>query len=149
MSNYATNSDLLDYVPTIFEHGVEDFTSELSQATADVQREIETDWFNPRFSNDYDLFGRSTQVKMDVTKLQSAQWKRSTIYRALYAYILPRLSPFLPDGDAFQTQISFYKSRYNEEIKAEIEVGVEYDYNGDDTITDDEIYRVRQDRLYR
>ena len=36
MANYATNSDLTDYVPDIFEHGVASCTNELTRATDTV-----------------------------------------------------------------------------------------------------------------
>tara|TARA_X000001382_G_scaffold124942_1_gene109955 strand:+ start:3493 stop:3942 length:450 start_codon:yes stop_codon:yes gene_type:complete len=149
MTAYATDSNLTEYVPTIFDHGVTSFTTELTRATEDVQRWIEINWYNKHFSTGFNQVGRRIGAEFDTSKLTSTQWKRATIYLALYAYILPRLSPFRVEGDSFQTQITFYKQRYNEEIQAAMAKGVEYDHDGDGSITTGEKYRHRKDRLYR
>jgi hypothetical protein len=149
MTAYATDSDLEEYVPTIFDHGVESFTTELTRATLDVQRHIEINWYNINFTTGFNQVGRRMGSDFDPDLLIPAQWKRSVIYLALYAYILPRLSPFRVEGDSFQEQITFYRARYNEEINAAMAKGVLYDLNDDGTITTGEKYRHRKDRLYR
>lgn len=149
MTAYATDSDLTEYVPTIFDHGVNSFTTELTRATEDVKRWIEINWYNKNFTTGFNQVGRRIGSEFDASKLTDTQWKRATVYLALYAYILPRLSPFRVEGDSFQQQISFYKARYNEEINAAMAKGVEYDLDGDSVIENNEKYRHRKDRLYR
>lgn len=149
MSAYATNDDLLDYIPTIFDHGVESFTDDLTRATTDVQRYVEINWYNKNFPTGVDRVGQRIGAEFDASRLNADQWKRSVIYLALYAFILPRLSPFRIEGDSFQEQISFYKNRYMEEVSASMAQGVQYDMDGDETFAINEKYRHRRDRLYR
>ena len=142
MSNYATNADLTALVPAIFDHGETDFTDELTEATADVNRDIEIEW-NKRGFN----YG-SGNTRFNTSLLVAAQWKRATMFKALTDYIMPRLSPFR-EGDSFQLQITFYKTRYAEEIGAEFAIGIKYDAEGDGTINDSDYFEASQDRLYR
>ena len=73
---------------------------------------------------------------MDSTLLTDSQFTRATVFCALAYYVFPRLSKFEPDMDVFQIKMDYYKSRFAEEIQAVILDGVEYDIDGDDTITD-------------
>ena len=146
---FATNGDLLKYIPTIFDHGTEDFSDEIAQAEADVKRYIEINWYNKNFGTGYDQIGRRVGADFDATLLTETQWNRATVYRALYAYILPQLATWRPDGDSFTEQLKHYRERYHEEIDAEMAKGVEYDLNDDGTLQRNEKYRHRKDRLYR
>lgn len=142
MANYATNSDLTTLLPSIFNHGETDFTDELTEATADVKRDIEVEWLKRGFRKG------DGNTRFDATLLTDAQWKRATMYKALADYIMPRLSPFR-DEDSFQLQMKHYKTRYAEEMAAEFGRGIQYDTDNDSAITDDEYFEAHQDRLYR
>lgn len=146
---FAVNGDLLKYVPSIFDHGVQDFTDELNMAESDVKRKIETDWFNKHYSSGYDVVGRRQGLVFDSSLLTESQWNRSTVYYALYAFILPQLATWRPDGDAFVVQIEHYRNRFAEEFTAEMDKGVEYDFNDDGTVDASEKIRSTRDRLYR
>lgn len=146
---FATNSDLLQYVPTITSHGVTDFSTQLAAAETDVKRYIEINWYNENFSQGYNQLGRAIGAQFDASLLTESQWTRSTVFRALYAHILPLLSPFTVGGDTFREMIEYYRQRYLEEIKAEIAQGVEYDGNNDGSVSRGEVYRQRADRIYR
>ena len=68
----------------------------------------------------------------------------------MYAYILPRLSTFRPEGDPFREQIEFYKERYNDEWEIQFGVGIKYDFDNDGTIdVNKDIVTASQTRLYR
>ena len=68
----------------------------------------------------------------------------------MYAYILPKLSTFRPEGDPFREQLTFYKERFNEEFNTQFGLGIEYDKDGSGSVDQDtEVERFRQDRLYR
>jgi len=142
MANYATNADLLALVPAIFDHGESDFTDELTEATADVNRDIEIEWLKRGFNKG------SGNTRFDKDLLTAAQWKRATMYKALTDYIMPRLSPFR-EGDSFQIQMTYYKTRYAEEIAAEFGRGIQYDAENDGTVDDSDYFEASQDRLYR
>ena len=142
MSNYATNADLTTLVPTIVDHGETDFTDELTEATADVKRDIEVEWLKRGFRKG------SGNTRFDSSLLTATQWKRATLYKALADYIMPRLSPFR-ENDSFQLQMKHYKTRYAEELAAEFAIGIEYDADNDGTVEDSEYFEAVQDRLYR
>lgn len=146
---YATNNDILKYVPTIFDHGIEDFGDELALAEGDVKRYIEINWYNKTFGTAYDQFGKRVGQEFDDSKLTATQWTRAIVYRALCNYILPQLATWTPNGDVFTEQIRHYKNRFEEEISAEMAKGVEYDLDGDDSIATSERFKARRDRLYR
>jgi len=149
MSNYATNEDILELVGgEIFDHGVEDFSDELGKATDNIQRYIEVNWFNQSRRQGYTRPHASIGNEFDSSLLTGSQWKHSTIYLAMYRYILPRLSPFR-ENDSFTNKITFYKERYHEEIKEEMAKGVEYDANNDGVIQSSEVHRYNKTRVYR
>ena len=136
MANYATNSDITDYVPDIFEHGVADFTSELTRATDTVNKRLKSEWWSNHPNN------------FDDTKLNDAQWTETTVYAALAYFILPRLSSFR-EGDVFMGMSSFYRDRYESTYRRELETGVDYDSDGDASYEDSEKSFTRMDRLTR
>lgn len=135
---FADNNDLLELIPSIFDHNVEDWSKELVRAESDINRKIQSEWYNKRYSGSW-----------DATKLTETQWTLATMYRALSYYILPQLSQWRIDGDSFREQIDFYQGRFAEEIADQFEIGIEYDYDGDGSVDDSEINKVSQDRLWR
>ena len=136
MANFATNTDVADYVPDIFDYEVVDFTSELTRATEMVQKQLKADWWRG-VSNDF-----------DGAKLNSAQWKETTVYAALAYFILPKLSSFRPD-DTFLEMSAFYRDRFNTTFKLEVASGVDYDDNLDGDFTVGDRVYTRLDRLVR
>lgn len=136
---FATNNDLLDLLPAVFDHGVEDWTVELNRAEEDILRKIQAEWYNKRYNND----------NWDPANLVESQWTQATLYRALSNYIMPRLTQWRTDGDAFQTQIKFYQDKFAEEIADQFAIGIQYDYNEDGNIDESEEYYNQQDRLWR
>lgn len=145
---FATNNDLLDYQADIFEHGVDDWTTELASAEYDVLRKIETDWWNVERNYNRRTHYTSLGGTFDATRLVSVQWTRATVYRALTAYILPKLSSWRPEGDSFRELISHYQTRYNEEFSAELAKGVQYDSDDDGIISEGEKTQTQQNRLF-
>ena len=145
---FATNNDLLDYQADIFDHGIDDFTEELAKAEYDVKRKLETDWWNVEVGTRNRGLTISTTGDFNAARLDATQWTRATVFRALHAYIYPKLSTWRPEGDAFREQLAFYQSRYSEEISAEMALGVKYDFNNDGNNTADERVQTQQNRLY-
>ena len=137
---FATNTDLEEYAPEVFKQGVNDWTEELAKAQTDVTNMIQFKWWNKFYS----------RTEFDSSKLVEAQWTKTTVYHTMYAYILPRLSTFRPEGDPFREQIEFYKERYNEEWELQFGVGIQYDFEGDGSIDQNrDVRQVSQTRLYR
>jgi|TARA_B110000977_G_scaffold201857_1_gene299405 hypothetical protein len=135
---FATNDDLTVYIQDIFDHGVSDWSDELALAETDVTNQIRIRYWD-KFED---------KAQFDKTKLVETQWKPATVYRALSAYILPKLSTFRLD-DTFMEQTAFYKTQYAEEINTQFQLGIEYDSDGDGSITESEITTMTQTRLYR
>ena len=147
--SYATNEDLTTYMPDALEHGVADWTSELAKAEEDVNRDIKIRWFIPEFGTGKTYPSQVLLPEFDATLLTATQWTRATVYRAMYQYILPKLSTFRPEGDSFRERIDFYRKSFAEEMSAQLSSGVEYDLNDDGTVSAGEKYAVQQNRLYR
>lgn len=136
---FATNTDLQEYAPEVFQQGVDDWTDELAKAQTDVTNMIQFKWWNKFYS----------RKEFDSSKLVEAQWTRTTVYQAMYAYILPKLSTFRPEGDPFREQLKFYKERHQEEWELQFGIGIQYDFENDGTIDDSDVKQVSQTRLYR
>ena len=136
---FATNTNLEEYAPEVFQQGVDDWTDELTKAQTDVTNMIQFKWWNKFHS----------RSNFDSSKLVEAQWTKATVYQAMYAYILPRLSTFRPEGDPFREQLEFYKERYTEEWELQFGVGIKYDFENDGTIDDGDVEQMSQTRLYR
>lgn len=145
---FATNNDLLTYQADIFDHGIDDFTNELAMAEYDVKRKLETDWWNVEFNTRTRGVNIISSGVFDADNLVTAQWTRATVFRALAAYIYPKLSTWRPEGDAFRELQNFYGSKYSEEVTAEIAKGVKYDFNSDGTIANSEVMPTQQNRLF-
>ncbi len=137
---FATNTDLQKYCPEVFDQGVDDWTTELADAQTDVSNMIQFKWWNKNYS----------RKEFDATRLVDAQWTKSTVYRAMASYILPKLSTFRPEGDPFREQLEFYKNRFEEEFDIQFGLGIQYDFEDDGTIDPDtDVKEYSQSRLYR
>lgn len=136
---FAVNENLHEYVPEVFDQGVDDWAPELAKAETDVVNQIKMTWWNKY----------EDPAQFDKTKLTESQWTKATVYKALYTYILPKLSTFRPEGDPFYNQLEFYKERFAEEFAVQFGVGVDYDHNNDGSVSADEVERLQLNRLYR
>lgn len=135
---FATIDDVLEYEPTIQDYGIYEFDDALSKAQGDVERHLRIHWWPTQQIGKYDITVIGLNVEMNSALLTESQFTRATVFCALAYYIFPRLSKFEPDMDVFQIKMDYYKSRFQEEIQAVILDGVEYDIDGNDTITDTE-----------
>lgn len=133
---FATITDVLEYEPTIRDYGIHDFDSALSKAQADVERYLRIHWWPTQQIGKYDITVIGLNVEMNSDLLTESQLTRATVFCALAYYIYPQLSKFEPDLDVFQVKMDYYKSRYNEEIQAVIQDGVEYDIDNSGEVTD-------------
>lgn len=137
---FATNTDLQRYAPEVFDQGVDDWTDELTEAQTDVTNMIQYKWWNKV----------NSRSQFDKNLLVETQWTKATVYKAMAAYILPKLSTFRPEGDPFREQLTFYKERFEEEFDLQFGLGIEYDENDDGTIDiETDVNPFDQSRLYR
>ena len=135
---FSTDSDLVELIPDILDLGIANFVEYHAKAEADIKREIRRKWW-PKTGN---------KGEMDDSLLTDAQWTIASSYLVLWKYALPQLTNWV-DGDRFQNMITFYKTRYEEELNAAIRDGVEYDFNDDNTVSESEKSPVHFGRLTR
>lgn len=150
MSNYATDSDVLEYEPRIKDYGVIDFTADHTKSTADIQRLLRVEWW-PRVSRQSPTskYFTGTGLEMNTTKLTASQFKRAAVYHVLAYYILPRLTQHQGEDDRFFQMIAFYKNKFREEFDLVLADGIEYDYDGDGTVDEVEKQTAHYNRLIR
>ena len=135
---YSEDKNLQDIVPDILQLGIDTFADEHDRATADIQRSLRIDWWDKK----------NIKGEMDNDKLVSSQFTRLSTYLVLWKYALPQLTNWVQD-DRFLKMIDFYKARHGEEYEQILRDGVEYDKDGDSTITEKEREPVHAGRLYR
>ena len=80
--------------------------------------------------------------------LTESQWTRANAYLVLWKYALPQLTNWV-DGDRFREMINFYRDLHSQEMESVFNDGVEYDYDEDGTIQDDERDLTFEGRLTR
>lgn len=135
---FSTDSDLMEIIPDILSFGIASFSDKHSLAQAEIERELRAKWYPMMKLAD----------EMDATLLTASQWTKASAYLVLWKHALPKLTNWV-DGDRFQNMITFYKTRYEEELNAVIRDGVEYDFNNDSVVTESEKAPVYFGRLAR
>jgi hypothetical protein len=150
---FAARTDLITYQPDIGDMGLStaQLDTYVTQAIADVQRDIRNKWWSVYHSNQSRNRSYAGGIEIDLTLLTDSQWTRATVYRCLGYYVCPSLTKFNPTGDEdrFQSMGSFYRERYEDEFADILRDGVEYDANDDSTISDAEKVAVHSLRLVR
>ena len=146
-------AEVQKYQPDIASFGITDFDTQLQFAEDDVIRQIREEWWERyRHTVRYKDITKITSLELVNSKLTDAQWKRCVVYKALAEYIMPQLTKWkTPEGDndAFQVQIDFYRASYATEFQAILRDGVEYDEDGDSTVSNSEKEPIHQLRLVR
>jgi hypothetical protein len=134
----SQDSDLTALQPDILSLGISAFTSEHAKSQADIERELRNIWWAKT--------GRTGELTS--SKLTESQFTRCSAFLVLWKYALPKLSTW-GDGDRFLEMIKFYRIRFDEEFAQILKDGVEYDADGDGTITNDEKVALHHGRLTR
>ena len=146
-------AEVQKYQPDIAEFGITNFDTQLQFAEDDVIRQIREEWWERyRHTVRYKDITKITSLELVNSKLTDAQWKRCVVYKALAEYIMPQLTKWkTPEGDndAFQVQIDFYRASYATEFQAILRDGVEYDEDGDSTVSNSEKEPIHHLRLVR
>ena len=150
---FAARTDLITYQPDIGDMGLStgQLDTYVTQAIADVQRDIRNKWWSVYHSNQSRNRSYAGGIEIDLTLLTDSQWTRATVYRCLGYYVCPSLTKFNATGDEdrFQQMGIFYRERYEDEFADILRDGVEYDANDDSTISDAEKVAVHSLKLVR
>jgi hypothetical protein len=134
----ATDNDVLEYMPDLYDYGIQDFNEYHEKTRQDIFRLLRIRWWPTQRLDRFDIKVLNNNVEMDETLLTETQFTRSAVFHVLAYYILPQLSKFEADGDRFREMMDYFKSRFEEEFDYVLRDGVEYDLNDDGTITDSE-----------
>lgn len=142
---YASLDDLLQVEPTITDYGVLDWEAELARSETEVNRILQVRWFLS-----YKKTSSSTAA-FDATLLTPTQWTQATVYHALAFHICPKLSKFEQQGneDKFQVMMSYYQGRFEHEMDLCLRLGVEYDLDNNNTVTEEEKKSINGLKLVR
>ena len=124
---FSTDWNLQEIIPDILDFGIDNFIEEHARAQAELEREIRNRWWHRT--------GRAGEL--DTSLLTESQWTKVNSYLVLWKYALPKLTNWV-DNDRFLQMIDFYRVRYGEELEAVFADGVEYDYDEDGTVQNDE-----------
>lgn len=146
----STDDDLIKYQSDILDYGIDEFTDEHAKAQLDIERRLRNEWWGR--SKTYNSFnGNSKFAELDTSKLTESQFTRCAVYRVLSEYALPQLTKWNASGDEdkFQVMMNHYHKKYNEEFVAILHDGVEYDFDDDGTVQDDERHSIDSKRLTR
>lgn len=135
---FSTDSDLTAIQPDILSLGITTFADEHAKAEADIKRTIRHRWW-PR---------TGFKGEMKDSLLTDTQWTRANAYLVLWKYALPQLTNWVAE-DRFRQMIDFYRDLFNQEMESVFNDGVEYDYDEDGTIQDDEKDLTFEGRLTR
>ena len=144
----STDDDLIKYQIDILTYGIDEFKAEHELAREDILRKLRLEWWGRAKS--YNAFeGNSANAQMDPLKLNEAQFLRCAVFRVLAEYALPQLTKWNADGeeDKFQVMMKHYHTRYLQEFEAILLDGIEYDFDSDGVVQDDERVSVNTLRL--
>ena len=142
---YASLDDLLQVEPTITDYGVLDWDAELARSEIEVNRILQVRWFQAYKKS------QGTSSAFDASLLTPTQWTQATVYHALAYHICPKLSKFEQQGneDKFQVMMSYYQGRFEHEMDLCLRLGVEYDADNNNTVTDEEKKSINGLKLVR
>jgi hypothetical protein len=135
---FSTDTDLQDLVPDILQLGIDSFTAEHTKAQNDILRDLRIEWWDKK----------GLSGELNSAYLTDSQFTRCASYLVLWKYALPQLTNWV-DGDRFQSMITFYKSRYGEELESILRDGIEYDADNDSVVTEEEKKSIHSGRLSR
>jgi hypothetical protein len=145
MATYCKDADLKKYRPNIMDLGVESWADQREEAYETINRVINKRWYMrvaPEMGYDPTLH----QFAPD--SVANDNLKRLECFKTLeLAYMF--LKKDGPEADGFERNESSFRRRYNEELEMLLAVGIDYDWSGDDTVGDDEVYLRAPRRLIR
>ena len=140
---YTDDADLVKIRPNILGLGNATWTDQHEEAFKMLNRILEGRWYKEvalEHDVDYEL------APFDPEKVNIEQVKRVASYKTLeLAYLF--LMKDGPEEDGFEREHKMFRGLYKEEIANLLSVGVDYDWDEDDVIAEEERNQVRFRRL--
>mgnify|MGYP003563307064 CR=1 FL=1 len=150
MATYCTDADLVKYRPNIMELGVESWETQREEAYAMINRVVIARWYR-KVAEDRDphrLVYDYRVTEFDPDKVEDGYLTRLEVFKTLelaYMYLKKEGA----EADGFERLEEQFRRRYTEELEMILSVGINYDWDGDDIIDDQEKYIYRTRRLVR
>ena len=145
-TKYCEDADLINIRPNILELGVASWDTQSIDAFDIINRTLIAKWYK-NVALEHDIVDWRT-TPFDPEKVDPEQIKRMACYKTLelaYMHLMKDSST----ADGFERETDFFRDRYNEELTIILGLGVNYDWDADDTISDDEKYEPQIRRLVR
>ena len=149
MAQFATDTDLLEYVPDIKKYGIQEFLTEHEKTYDDIIRLLNIKWWPTTRFSQYDVSVLGGSAKLSPGRLNSSQFTRAAVYHVLAHYIYPKLTKMEETPDTFERKMLYYKQKFEEEFDLILRVGVEYDADSSGTISESERQAFHFNRLVR
>lgn len=145
-TKYCEDADLINIRPNILELGVASWDTQSIDAFDIINRTLIAKWYK-NVALEHDIIDWRT-TPFDPDRVDEEQVKRMACYKTLelaYMHLMKDSST----ADGFERETDFFRDRYNEELTIILGLGVNYDWDADDTISDDEKYEPQIRRLVR
>lgn len=142
---YSNDDDLRKIRPNITSLGVGSWEDQHLEAFAIINRTLIARWYKTTAAG-YGVDWTLTEFSAD--QVDTDQLKKLSCYKTLeiaYEYLMKDT----PESDGFDRQRKLYAKKYSQELRELFEVGINYDWDANDTIGSDEKYTSTPRRIYR
>lgn len=144
---YCRDEDLVALRSNILDFGIDSWKDQRDEAMAIIDRALDAGWYRQEAEH---LGVDWRKYPMDRTLFLNAesQLKRLACYKALelaFRYLMKES----PEPDSFERMKDMYKEEYQSELKAVLNAGLDYDWDGSGALTAYEKSRPVRRRLSR
>lgn len=144
--SFAEYQDVIDKDQRLFDEneGLTDQIVEdiLIRSTERILTEIKnTSWYRDLAYSKGASALTMPDVNANKIKSRLNDFTELCVYHALHQYILPKIADFGNENNAERVKIEFYRSKYSNLFAELLAVGDWYDYDGDGTVEDEEVYK--------
>lgn len=147
ITKYSVDADLVKIRPNILDLGVTEWAEKHEKAFAIINRALIAKWYRTTAYNMGIEDWRATPF--DPNLVDADQINLLSCYKTLELIYL-HLMKDAPEPDGFERQMELFGKLYNAELKEVLGLGLNYDWNKDDTIDPaGETYVSSQRRLVR
>ena len=128
---YSIDSDLITIRPNILNLGISDWGFKHDEAYDIINRTLIYRWYKGVAYGMGVEDWRATPFNPDL--LEETQVNRLSCYKVLELVYL-YLTKDSPEPDGFEREMKLFRDLYNSEFKELLAIGVNYDWNADDSI---------------
>lgn len=142
---YCTDADMEKIRPNILQLGVTDWSNERDEAYSLINRIITARWYN-KAAEIMGVDPRATAFTP--ANVESGTFQRLETYKALeLAYL--KLMKGGAEEDGFERQMEMFRKRFNDELLLILDIGINYDWDNNELVDDDEKFIRSPRRLMR